>query len=78
MSRTLSSVQILAIVLIIGGLLGLAYGGFTYTKETHGFKVGSLEVAVKDKERINVPLWASVGAVVGGAALLAMRGRRTA
>jgi len=62
--------RLVAIVLIVAGILGLAYGSFTYTKDTHGFKVGSLEVAVKDRETINIPLWLSVGALVAGGALL--------
>ena len=62
--------RLVAILLIVVGLFGLLYGGFTYTKESHGFKVGSLEVAVKDRETINFPLWLSVGALIAGGALL--------
>jgi multidrug transporter EmrE-like cation transporter len=63
-------VKILAIVLIVAGVLGLAYGTFTYTKETHTANVGPLTLSVKDKETVNVPLWASVGAIVAGVVLL--------
>ena len=69
----MSVVKIVALVLIAAGILGLLYGKFTYTKETHGFKVGSLEVSVQDKETINVPVWAGAGAIVGGVLLLFMR-----
>ena len=49
---------------------GLAYGKFSYTKETDEATVGSLELSVKDKETVNVPVWAGVGAIVVGGLLL--------
>ena len=57
-------------VLIALGVLALIYGGFTYTKETHEMKIGPIELSVKDKETVNVPIWAGVGAVVIGGLLL--------
>ena len=63
-------VKILAIILIVAGVVGLAYGTFTYTKETHTANVGPLTLSVKDKETVNVPLWASVGAIAVGVVLL--------
>jgi uncharacterized membrane protein YidH (DUF202 family) len=72
----MSSTKIIAIVLIIAGVLGLAYGSFTYTKETHDAKVGPIELSVKDKETVNIPVWAGVGAIVIGAGLLLAGGRR--
>ncbi len=71
----MSVVRIFALVLIVAGVLGLLYGKFSYTKETHGFKVGSLELSVQDKETINVPAWAGAGAIVGGVLLLLVRGK---
>jgi len=68
--------KVLGIVLLVGGILALAYGGFTYTKETHQAKIGPLELSVEEKERVNVPLWAGVAAAVIGAALLVAGGRR--
>jgi hypothetical protein len=70
------AVKIIGIVLIVAGLLALAYGGFTYTRETRTARVGPLEFSVKEKERVNVPLWAGVGGVAAGAALLLVAGRR--
>jgi drug/metabolite transporter (DMT)-like permease len=66
----MNAIKIAAIGLIVAGLLGLAYGGFSYTKETHETKIGPLELAVKDKERVNIPVWAGVAAVVAGGLLL--------
>ncbi len=62
--------KILAIVLIVAGVLGLAYGTFTYTKETHTANVGPLTLSVKDRETVNIPLWASIGAIAAGVVLL--------
>jgi hypothetical protein len=69
----MSAVKILGIVLIVAGALGLVYGGFTYTKETHEAKLGPIELSVKDKETVNVPVWAGVGALVAGVILLFVR-----
>jgi TRAP-type C4-dicarboxylate transport system permease small subunit len=66
----MSAFKIAAIVLIAAGILGLVYGGFSYTKETHEAKIGSLELSMKDKETVNVPVWAGVGAIVIGGILL--------
>jgi len=65
-----------AIVLIAAGILGLVYGGFSYTKESHEAKIGSLELSVTDKERVNVPIWAGVGAIVVGGLLLLVPRKR--
>jgi TRAP-type C4-dicarboxylate transport system permease small subunit len=66
----MNSVRVIALVLIIGGALGLAYGGFSYTKENHEAKIGPLDVSVQEKQVVNVPLWVGVGAIVVGAVLL--------
>lgn len=64
---------IAAIVLIVAGILGLAYGGFSYTKETHSTDIGPLHMSVDDKEYVNVPIWAGIGAIVVGGVLLVVR-----
>ena len=69
----MNAVKMLAIVLIVAGSLGLAYGSFTYTKETHQATLGPIELSVKDKETVNVPVWAGVGAIVAGGILLFVR-----
>jgi TRAP-type C4-dicarboxylate transport system permease small subunit len=65
--------KILAIVLIIAGALSLAYGSFTYTKETHDAKIGPMEISIKDKETVNIPAWAGGGALLAGILLLIVR-----
>lgn len=66
----MSAVKIAAIVLIIVGTLGLAYGKFSYTKDTHEAELGPIELVVKDKQTVNVPVWAGVGAIIAGVLLL--------
>jgi len=70
----MSAFKIGGIALIALGVLGLVYGGFTYTKETHEAKIGPLEMSVKDNETVNVPIWAGVAAVVAGGLLLVRKG----
>ena len=66
----MNPMKILGILLIVGGILGLAYGGFSYTKESHEAKIGPLVLSVTDKETVNVPIWVGVGAIVIGGLLL--------
>jgi TRAP-type C4-dicarboxylate transport system permease small subunit len=72
----MNPVKVIAVVLIIGGILGLAYGGFSYTKDTTVVKLGPLEVSAKEKQTVNVPMWAGVGAVVVGGLLLVFGSKR--
>jgi TRAP-type C4-dicarboxylate transport system permease small subunit len=66
----MNSVKGIAIVLIAAGALSLAYGGFSYTKETHEGHIGSLDLTVKDRQHVNIPVWAGIGAIVIGAGFL--------
>jgi LPXTG-motif cell wall-anchored protein len=72
----MSGIKILAIVLIVAGLLGVMYGKFSYTKETHQAKLGPIEMSVKEKQTVNVPVWAGVAAIAAGAGLLLVRTKR--
>jgi hypothetical protein len=71
----MNAVKIAAIVLIVLGVLGLAYGGFSCTKQTHKGQLGPIELSVSEKQTVNVPLWAGVGAIVVGGALLIFGGK---
>lgn len=68
--------RILAIVLLIGGTLALVYGGFTYTEDRDTAELGPVEIAVEDKETVNIPVWAGVGAIIVGGLILVGAGRR--
>lgn len=65
--------RLIALVLIVAGLFGLAYERISYVKESHDLKIGSLEVSVKERETIDIPLWCSVVAVAAGVTILASR-----
>jgi hypothetical protein len=73
----LNAGKLAGIVLIVAGVLALVYGGFSYTKDTHEAKLGPIELAVKDKQTVNIPVWAGVGAIVIGGALLLLGGRKS-
>lgn len=72
----MNATRIVAIALIVAGALGLAYRSFSYTKDTTVVKMGPLEISAKEKETVNIPLWAGIGAIVIGGALLVVGGRK--
>ena len=73
----MNALKMTAIALIVAGFLGLAYGSFSYTKETHKAKLGPIELSVKDKETVNIPVWMGVGAIVVGGLLLVFGSRNS-
>lgn len=73
----MGSGKIVAILLIVAGTFGLVYGSFTYTKDTHEAKLGPIKVSVKDKETVNIPVWAGVGAIAIGGFLLLFGGKKS-
>jgi len=72
----MNSVKVVAMVLIVAGILGLAYGGFSYTRQTHDVKLGPIEMSVREKESVNVPVWVGVGSILIGGGLLFFGGRK--
>jgi TRAP-type C4-dicarboxylate transport system permease small subunit len=64
------------VILVVAGILALAYGGFTYIHRTPVAKVGSIELTMHEKRSVNVPIWAGVGAIVLGGILLAVRQKK--
>lgn len=72
----MSGFKLAGVVLIVLGALALGYGTFTYTKDTHRAKLGALELVVKDRETVRVPIWAGVAAVVAGGAMLLVPRKR--
>ena len=69
--------QIVAIVLIVAGVLALAYGGFSYDQQRTGAKLGPIELKVTETKTVNVPMWAGIGAIVAGGLLLVLGGRKS-
>lgn len=72
----MNAIKIAAIVLIAAGVLGLVYGGYSYTTETHEATLGPIEVSVTDKKTVNIPVWAGVGAIVIGSGMLLASSRK--
>ena len=72
----MNGTKIIAVVLIAAGALALLYGGFSYTKDTTAVKLGPIELSVKEKKTVDIPLWAGIGAIVVGGLLLAFGGRK--
>jgi multidrug transporter EmrE-like cation transporter len=73
----MNPVKMLAIGLIVAGVLGLAYGSFTYTKETHDTNLGPINISVSDRETVNIPIWAGVATIAIGGVLLFFAGRKS-
>lgn len=67
----MKSYSLVAIALIVGGVLALVYGRITYTKDADTAKLGPIELTVTEKETVNLPDWAGVGAIAAGAVMLA-------
>jgi hypothetical protein len=72
----MNATRVLGIVLIVAGTLGLLYGSFSYTKETHEAKLGPIELSMKEKETVHVPTWAGAGGIAVGVLLLLVGGRK--
>lgn len=69
---------IVGIILLTLGVLGLIYGGFTYTEDRHEVDIGPVEFGIEEKQRVNVPIWMSVVAVaLGAVSILWGRGSRS-
>jgi TRAP-type C4-dicarboxylate transport system permease small subunit len=73
----MNGTRIIAIALILAGSLGLLYGGFSYTKDSKEIKIGSVELSVKEKQTVNIPMWAGVGAILVGGLLLVLGGKKS-
>lgn len=72
----MNTTKIIGIVLIAAGLLGFAFGGFSFTKETHKASLGPLNLSVAEQKTVDIPIWASIAAIVAGAAVLVAGSKR--
>ena len=71
----MNTIKMLGIALLIAGVLGLVYGGFSYTKDTTAVKLGPIELTVKEKQTVNIPLWAGIASIIAGGVLLVLSGK---
>jgi len=69
----MKGMKLLGLVLFVIGILALAYGGFSYTKKTHDASLGPIKIEVRDRETVNIPIWAGAVAAIAGGILLARR-----
>ena len=72
----MNPIKLVAVALIVAGVLGLIYGGFSYTKDTTVVKLGPLELSAKEKQTVNVPMWVGAGAIVVGGLLLVLGSKK--
>lgn len=72
----MNAVRILAIIAVVAGVLGLAYGGFSYTQESTVAKLGPLELKAEERKQVNLPLWAGIALIVAGGGALVVAGRK--
>ena len=73
----MNAIKLAAIALMVAGVLALVYGSFSYTKATHQAKLGPIELSVQEKQTVNIPVWAGVGAIVAGGLLLVFGSKRS-
>lgn len=73
----MNSRKIAAIALMVAGVLGLLYGSFSYTKDSHTARLGDLQMTVRDTETVNIPRWAGIAALVAGGLLLFLPTRKS-
>ena len=71
----MNAIKMLGIALLIAGVLGLVYGSFSYTKDTTAVKLGPIELTVKEKQTVNIPLWAGIASIIAGGVLLVLGGK---
>ena len=72
----MNTIKVFALALIVAGTLALAYGGFSYTKDTTVVKLGSVELTAKEKETVNIPMWAGIAAIFAGGLMLVVGTRK--
>ena len=72
----MNPVKIAGILLVIAGILGLAYGSFSYSRNTTVAKLGPIEINAQETHTVNVPMWAGIGGIVVGGLLFAFGGRK--
>ena len=72
----MNPIKLVAVALIVAGVLGLIYGGFSYTKDTTVVKLGPLELTAREKQTVNFPVWAGIGAIVVGGLLLVLGNKK--
>lgn len=68
--------RLAGIVLVVLGVLALAYGGFSYTKREKIIDIGPIEATAETRESVPLPPILGGAALVGGILLIVMSGRK--
>ena len=68
-------ITLIGIVLLVLGVLSLAYQGINYTRERNVVDLGPVEITTETRERIPLPPILGGLALAGGVALLVMGSR---
>jgi hypothetical protein len=63
------------IVLLVIGIIGIVYGGISWTRQKTVLDAGPIELKADQRESLPIPPIAGVICVVAGIALMATRGR---
>lgn len=71
----MSAIKILAVALLVAGVVGLAYGAFSFTEATHHATLAAFDLSARESEAFRNPIWASVDAILVGG-VLALLGRK--
>ena len=69
--------RVVGMILLVVGLIGLAWGGFTYTQKQHNVDLGPVDFNVSEKKTVPIPPIAGAAAMVAGLALLVAGSRRS-
>ncbi len=68
--------RLAGIVLVVLGVLALAYGGFSYTKREKIIDIGPIEATAETRESVPLPPILGGAALVGGIVLLVVSARK--
>jgi hypothetical protein len=67
--------KIIGIILIVVGIAGVAYGGFSWTRQKTVFEAGPIEIKTDKHESLPIPPLVGVLCIAAGGALLFTRNR---
>jgi hypothetical protein len=68
--------KILGMVLVVAGILGLAYGGFTYTTHKRAVDMGPLQIETSKRHQVFIPPVLGISGIILGGALLFAAGAK--
>jgi len=73
---TMKPITLVALLLVVFGVVALAYQGITYTKREKVIDIGPIHATTEREKTIPLPPVIGAAAVIGGVVLLVANGRR--